>query len=99
MTLRLEFLAEARTEFDEAFNWYAERSAGAAIGFATEVDVALESIAADPDRSVRTYANCRLCRIWRYPYCVIYHQDSDRLVVVAIAHAKRRPGYWRHRRP
>jgi plasmid stabilization system protein ParE len=57
----LEFSTDAREEFDEAFDWYAERSVGAAIGFATEIDVAIETIVADPKRFVRTYAGCKLC--------------------------------------
>ena len=47
MAMSVEFDAAARVEFDEAFNWCAERSPGAAIGFATEVDIAIESITAE----------------------------------------------------
>lgn len=36
-----EFTEDARTEFDVAFDWYAERSLGAAIAFVTEIDVAI----------------------------------------------------------
>ena len=97
MVMSVDFDALARVEFDEAFNWYAERSPGAAIGFATEVDVAVESIAADPDRFQRTYAGCQLYRLKRYPYCVIYCRVGVSLRVVAIAHVKRRPAYWRDR--
>ena len=97
MAMSVEFDAAARAEFDEAFNWYATRSPGAAIGFATEVDVAIDSIAADPDRFQRTYAGCQLCRLKRYPYCVVYYRAGTSVRIVAIAHAKRRPGYWRDR--
>ena len=97
MALSLEFTTDARAEFDEAFDWYVDRSVGAAIGFATEIDVAIESIMADPMRFVRTYAGCQLCRLNRYPYCVVYQVSGDTITVVAIAHAKRRPGYWHTR--
>ncbi len=66
MATSVEFDAAARAEFDEAFNWYAERSPGTALGFATEVDVAIESIAADPDRFQQTDAIIdRECPTWR----------------------------------
>jgi len=94
MEVALEFTTDARAEFDEAFDWYAARSVGAAIGFATEIDVAIEAIMADPKRFVRTYAGCQLFRLKRYPYCVVYHFSADTITNVAIAHAKRRPGYW-----
>jgi len=97
MAVSLEFSTDARAEYDEAFNWYAERSVGAALGFATEIDVAIESIIAQPERFVRTYADCQLCRLKRYPYCVVYHCSGDLIRVVAIAHAKRRPDYWQTR--
>ena len=44
MAVFIEFDDDARAEFDEAFRWYAERSVGAAIGFATEIEVAIEAI-------------------------------------------------------
>lgn len=92
-----EFLADAREEFDEAFNWYAKRSHDAAIGFAAAVDSALDQILADAGRFPMTDAGCQYCRLDRYPYCVIYHRAKGGVAVVAVAHAKRRPGYWRSR--
>lgn len=69
MAMPLEFTAVARAEFDDAFDWYAERSVGAAIGFAAAIDVAVESITADPKRFAHTYSGCQRCRLKRYPYC------------------------------
>jgi plasmid stabilization system protein ParE len=97
MALSIEFGPEARADFDAAYDWYADRSLAAAIGFASEVDVAIEAIAAAPDRFVRTYAGCRSCRLKRYPYCIVYHQVEDVIHVIAVAHAKRRPGFWSER--
>jgi plasmid stabilization system protein ParE len=97
MAATLDFSTAARAEFDEAFNWYAERSTSAAIGFALEIDVAIESIKENPRQFATTYAGCQLCRLKRYPYCVVYRLDADTISVVAIAHTKRRPGYWQTR--
>lgn len=97
MARSIEFTTEARAEFDEAFDWYAARSVGAAIGFATEVDVAIESVMGDPKRFPRTYADCQVCHLKRYPYCVVYQFRGGTITVVAVAHAKRRPGYWHTR--
>ena len=41
--------------------------------FASEVDAALEKIAADPERFAKTYAGCRYCSLKRYPFSVIYY--------------------------
>jgi plasmid stabilization system protein ParE len=97
MARRVEFLDAARREFDDSFDWYAQRSHGAAIGFASALDRALERVLADPGRFGQTYANCQYCKLHRYPYCVIYRRVEGGIEVVAVAHAKRRPGYWRRR--
>ena len=37
-----------------------------------------------------------------FPYSLVYFVENDTLNVVAVAHDKRKPGYWRsrlHRRP
>jgi plasmid stabilization system protein ParE len=99
MATPIEFDSEARQEFDEAFNWYAIRSPTAAAGFAAEVDAAIEKISSDPLRFAKTYAGCQYCMLDRYPYSVIYYHKNRRVTVVAIAHAKRRPGYWKLRLP
>jgi plasmid stabilization system protein ParE len=92
-----EFFEAARKEFDEAFDWYSKRSHGAAIGFASAVDAALDAILADPGRFPRTFAGCQYGKVDRYPYQIVYYRDERGVVVVAVAHAKRRPGYWRRR--
>jgi plasmid stabilization system protein ParE len=99
MLTPIEFDSEAREEFDEAINWYAIRSPAAAAGLAAEVDAAVEKIARDPLRFAKTYAGCQYCLLDRYPYSVIYYHKDERVTVVAVAHAKRRPGYWKLRLP
>jgi plasmid stabilization system protein ParE len=94
----IEYLPGAQRDFDESFDWYAERSARAAIGFALAVERAVESIIADPNRFPRTYAGCRYGLLRRYPFSVVFRDEPDRLVIMAVAHAKRRPGYWRKRK-
>lgn len=32
-----------------------------------------------------------------FPYAVLYVDQSDRVLVIAVMHMKRRPGYWRER--
>jgi plasmid stabilization system protein ParE len=46
----LEYLPGARRDFDDSVDWYARRSARAAIGLMLAVETAIRSIAADPDR-------------------------------------------------
>ncbi len=97
MAKAIEYHAGARVDFDESFDWYAERSAGAAIGFASAVDEAIAKIVADPGRFPAAFRGCRYCSLQQLPFRVVFREETNRLVVVAIAHAKRRPRYWHGR--
>jgi hypothetical protein len=39
----------------------------------------------------------RRCRLSRFPYAVIYAPEPEEILVIAIMHMHRRPGYWRDR--
>jgi plasmid stabilization system protein ParE len=81
-----------------SLRWYAERSQRAAAGFETEFERAIDSIAADPERYPLCDDRHRFYLMRRYPFQVIYRKASeDRLLIVAVAHASRRPGYWAER--
>ena len=97
MAKTIEYLRGARADFDESFDWYAKRSVGAAIGFASAVDEAIDKIVTNPHQFPSTFADCRYCALNRYPFRIVFRKEMDRCIIVALAHAKRRPGYW-HRR-
>ena len=84
----------AENDFTEALCWYAERSRDAAEGFDAEFETALQSIGADPFRYPLCDQRHRYYLMRRYPYQVIYRTEHDEAAVVAVAHAKRKPGYW-----
>ena len=87
-------ISAAEWEYTEALCWYAERSQRAAERFNAEFDRALEAISADPRRFPRCDERHRFYLMDRYPYQVIYREEADEVVVVAVAHARRRPRYW-----
>jgi len=93
----VEFLAGARRDFDESFDWYAERSTQAALRFSDAVDAALMQVVAEPKRFASMDGVHRECPVQRFPFRIVYRLVEDRALVVAIAHARRRPGYWRDR--
>ena len=94
--LPVDYLPGARRDFDESFDWYAERSARAAVRFTNAVDAALITVATNPRRFAATDGVHRECPVKKFPFRILYRLVENR-VVVAIAHAKRRPGYWRDR--
>jgi len=94
---RLLISSAAESEFTEALCWYAERSGRAAEGFDAEFDRALETISTDPLRFPRCDDRHRFYLMSRYPYQIIYRSQGDDWMVIAVAHAKRQPGYWTDR--
>lgn len=93
--LPISYLPAARRDFDESFDWYAQRSEIAAERFAFAVDAAIVRIARSSETFARIDAVYQECPVKRFPFRIIFRKLEERLLVVAIAHAKRRPGYWR----
>ena len=88
-----EAIAEARA----ARQWYEEQSLAAGRAFMAELDAAIEQISAAPNRWAAYLQGTRRYLMHRFPYMVIYHEKDGAIRVVAVAHARRRPGYWRLR--
>ena len=89
---------EAEAEYTEALAWYASRSARAADGFEAAFALAVDQIGRTPERFPECdEAGYRFAVLGRYPYSVIYQVTEDVALVVAVAHASRRPGYWTDR--
>ena len=97
MTRTLEFFDEALAEAEEAARWYAERSTIAATGFVEELDSALEHVQSTPETWPTYEHGTRRFLLRRFPYSVVYLANASRIVIVAVARAQRRPGYWRRR--
>jgi plasmid stabilization system protein ParE len=94
---RLRIRSEAQGEIAEAFEWYLARSREAAGAFLDEIEESLRLIVSHPRLYPAYTAKTRRRVLERFPYFVIYREKDDVLLVVAVAHAKRRPGYWRRR--
>jgi plasmid stabilization system protein ParE len=97
VTRTLELLDEATDEAEEAARWYAQRSASAAVGFSDALAVAIWQIQEAPYRWPPHHHGTRRILLRRYPFGVIYRVDDARIVIIAVAHTSRRPGYWRER--
>ena len=87
----------AEVDFTESLKWYAERSIEAANDFDTEFDSAISQIAADPERFPMCDARHRYYLLRRFPFRIIYRITNSEIVVIAVAHGSRSPGYWANR--
>ena len=97
MSWTIDFHPEARVEILEAYDWYAEQNRAAGDAFFVEVDRVIDSIAEAPQMWPRHIGGTHRCLLRRFPYAVIYRALPECVEIVAVAHQKRRPGYWRGR--
>ncbi len=97
MTLALVFQRAARREFDEAALWYEERRPGLGAEFVSEINRAVYLVAEDPERFPIMHRDVRCVRVRRFPYSVFFRIEPQRIVVLAVFHARRDPGVWQQR--
>jgi len=95
--VNVRVLEVAQQELDEAVSYYNGQVAGLGDAFLLEAVAAIERIRQFPDAWHPLGENLRRCRLRRFPYGLIYHADQTGVLVVAVAHTHRRPGYWRDR--
>lgn len=88
---------DAEAEMDGAFEWYWARSESAALGFDAELRNAFNILRESPDICAPYLKGTRRVMLHRYPYYIVFRELPGKIQILAVAHAKRRPGYWRER--
>jgi toxin ParE1/3/4 len=98
--VRLELHPEGRAELRSAALWYDERRAGLGDEFIAEVSAAFDRVRAAPE-SYPTWPSTqpadpriRKATIQRFPYVIAFEEHERHVLVLAVAHSKRRPLYW-----
>jgi plasmid stabilization system protein ParE len=95
--MRARFLRPAEQEVDEAIAYFDEQRDGLGERFERDLQAAVEHIVKSPRTGKRIGANVRKHPLRTFRYNVIYAIDGEEVVLIAVAHHRRRPGYW-HRR-
>ena len=90
-------LPDAEAETEAAFRWYQERNPAAASAFRNEVFDCVEGLADDPVKWKMDDQGTQRCLLRHFPYTVFFEVDGRDVVVLAVAHRRREPGYWRQR--
>jgi toxin ParE1/3/4 len=93
----ITFHLDAYREVAEAAEFYESRSAGLGLALLGEVERSLEQITTTPEANRQIGKRVRRKPLWQFPYNLVYAVYPDRIRVVAFAHQKRRPFYWRKR--
>ncbi|MGD0886533.1 MAG: type II toxin-antitoxin system RelE/ParE family toxin [Thermodesulfovibrionales bacterium] len=88
---------DADEEITEAAQYYEYREPGLGSDLLGEVERAFDQILANPEACQRIGGKVRRKSLWRFPYNLLYAVSPERIRIVAFAHLKRRPFYWRKR--
>jgi toxin ParE1/3/4 len=98
--VRLELHPEAHAELRGAALWYDERRPGLGDEFIAEVSASLNRVGDAPESypvwpgTPAAGPLIRKATVQRFPYVIAYEKHEQHLLVLAVAHAKRRPLYW-----
>ncbi|MGI0485689.1 type II toxin-antitoxin system RelE/ParE family toxin [Pantanalinema rosaneae CENA516] len=89
---------EAIAELDRSISYYETQKVGLGLDLLATVEQAIAKIQQNPNLGASyTIAGVRRYIIPRFPFQLFYTELEHLIWVVAIAHSKRRPGYWSKR--
>lgn len=94
---RYRLLSEATRELEAAVAFYDSEHLGLGRDFALEVQRLCDRIAESPLAGVEVRPDIRRRTLRRFPYSILYAVESEEVLVIAVAHQSRRPGYWEQR--
>ncbi|HVO26053.1 MAG TPA: type II toxin-antitoxin system RelE/ParE family toxin [Candidatus Margulisiibacteriota bacterium] len=95
--MRYEFHPEALAEYEAAALYYAERDPAVALRFVAAVEDAIDRILDSPTRWRALDEDVRRCLTRVFPYGVLYTIEPEFVLIVAVMHCSREPGYWKRR--
>jgi len=95
--MKIVLLPLAQAELDDAFSWYEEQAVGLGYAFLDALDQSLRLVVTFPELQPQIGKKVRRCLINRFPYGIYYGVNDDTIIVVAVAHLRRKPTYWINR--
>jgi len=97
--VKVIILAPAQMELEQARDYYVQRAnARVAEAFLNQFEHAVRLLIEFPQMGTELTRRLRSLPLRNFPYAVIYRIGTDSLIINAIAHQRRRPGYWAKRR-
>lgn len=91
------FLPEAEQEMFEAAIYYQSQASDLGLDYLFEVEQAVQAIAESPITWPIIEGELRRRLVKRFPFGILYRIEPEEIVIIAVAHLRRRPGYWKKR--
>ena len=96
--MKLTFLPEAREELGAAASYLNDRAPGLGMELLDDAERTSAFLCQFPAIGRPLDSLHRSIPLQRFSYSLAYRADGDEVIIVAVAHNRRRPGYWRQRR-
>ena len=96
--MRSVFHPEALTEYAEAVQYFVEQRVELAQAFIDAIEDAIYRIRESPTRYIAIDQDVRRCMTRIFPYGILYTIEQDYILILAVMHCSREPGYWKDRR-
>ncbi len=89
----IQILEEADKEFQEAANWYEDKSEGLGLRFIEVIKIKLEVIQRNPERNPKRKGNFRESVVRTFPYVIIYtfYKKENIITINSIFHTSLNP--------
>jgi toxin ParE1/3/4 len=95
--VRFIFHPEALQEYEDSFAYYAKISPGLASSFVKETERSIGRILDHPEAWPVIEEDVHRHLTNRFPFGVYYTIEPDHILILAIMHMSRQPGYWKNR--
>lgn len=99
--MRVSFTVEALEELSAAVVWYEARQTGLGNRLIATIDVLVHTLAEAPSGfpvvAEHGASPVRRLLLSTFPYCLLFRIVGDDVEVLAFAHLRRCPGYWKER--
>lgn len=95
--MQVKFVTVAEVELDEATLYYEKKAPGLGTQFRDQVENSARQIGRFPLLYAEIRPSVRRYVLRRFPYSLVYSLEADYVLVIAVAHHKRRTQYWMSR--
>lgn len=95
--MTFEFCPAAEQEYLESARYFDERGEDLGDYFVRDIEATIAKILQNPFTWRKVSRHARRCLASNFPYGVIYAVENDHVTILAVAHLRRKPGYWRGR--
>jgi toxin ParE1/3/4 len=92
-----QFIGRAREEMVRAAERYERERVGLGADFLDEVQHVIDAARVHPSSGTPLVRGTRRLLVRRFPYSVVFREEAESILVVAVAHHRRRSGYWSRR--